>query len=421
MLKMISVRQKFPSSPPLHVRAEMRRLFRPAVKPGARIAVGAGSRGIANLAAVVGEAVAILKEAGAKPFIVPAMGSHGGATPEGQIQILAGYGVTEASMGAPIRAAMDTKSLGPTEDGVDVSFSREALDSDGIVVINRVKPHTDFGGPLGSGILKMVAIGFGKQAGAAAYHAAASRLGMERIIRTVSKVVRARVPIVAGIALLEDTFHATARIAVLAPEELETGELELQMEARRLMPRLPFDEVDLLVVDWMGKNISGAGMDPNITGRGVHGYTSELSEHTARPILHRVYVRDLTPESHGNAIGIGMADFASTRLVRSIDAAVTSMNALTSLSINSFKIPISFETDREAIRCALATVPLGSGGSHRVVRIRDTLSLGEVLVSEAYAEDLRERPDLETLGPAHEVEFDPEGNLRPLGVPTKEP
>ena len=414
MLKLIPLRQKFPASPPLDVRAELRRQFRPSVKPGARIAVGAGSRGITNLAAVVAEKIAILKDAGAKPFIVPAMGSHGGATPEGQVQILAEYGVTEAAMGAPFAPSMETVSLGPTEDGVDVRFSRPAIESDGIVVINRVKPHTDFGGPLGSGVIKMIAIGFGKQAGAAAYHAAASRLGMERIIRSVSKVVLPRVPILAGIALLEDTYHATARIAVLAPAEIERREIELQSEARALMPRLPFDEADLLIIDRIGKNISGAGMDPNITGRGVHGYSSKLSEQTQRPILHRVYVRDLTPESHGNAIGIGMADFTTRRLVQSIDAATTSMNALTALSINSFKIPMAFENDREAISRILETVPLVNGRAHHVVRIQDTLNLEKVEVSESYAELLRGRPDLEPLGPARDVRFDAHDNLPPL-------
>jgi hypothetical protein len=408
------VRQKFPASAPIDVRAELRRQFRPSVKPGARVAVGAGSRGITNLAAVIGETIAILKQAGAKPFLVPAMGSHGGATAEGQIQILSEYGVTEPAMGAPFRASMDTVSLGRTEDGVDVRFSKEALDSDGIVVINRVKPHTDFGPPLGSGLVKMIAIGFGKQHGAASYHAAASRLGMERIIRTVSKVVLPRVPILAGVALIEDTFHQTARLAVVHAEEIESREVELQAEARRLMPRLPFDEADLLIIDWIGKNISGAGMDPNITGRPVHGYSSKLAEHRSKPILHRIYVRGLTPESHGNAIGIGMADFTSARLVRSIDAAATSMNALTALSINSFKIPMSFESDREAIRRALDTVPLANGGTHRVVRIESTLSLEKVEVSEAYAEELKKRSDLEPLGPAGDVRFDGEGNLPPL-------
>jgi hypothetical protein len=413
-MKMIPVRQKFPASPPVDIRAELRRQFRPSLKPGARIAVGVGSRGISNLAAVVAETVAILKAAGASPFLVPAMGSHGGATPEGQVQILAEYGVTEAAMGAPFRPSMETVSLGPTEDGVEVRFSRPAIESDGIVVINRVKPHTDFGGPLGSGVIKMIAIGFGKQAGAAAYHAAASRLGMERIIRTVSKVVLPRVPILAGIALLEDTTHATAKIAVLPPADLERREIELQSEARALMPRLPFDEVDLLIIDRIGKNISGAGMDPNITGRSVHGYTSKLSEQTSTPILRRVYVRDLTPESHGNAIGIGMADFTTTRLVRSIDAEATSMNALTALSINSFKIPMAFGSDREAIPRILETVPLTNGRAHRVVRIHDTLNLEKVEVSESYAEELRKRSDLEPLGPARELSFDAQGNLSPL-------
>jgi hypothetical protein len=413
-MKMIPVRQKFPSFPAIDVRAELRKSFRPQVKPGARIAVGAGSRGITNLAAVIGEAIAILKEAGAKPFVVPAMGSHGGATPEGQLQILSEYEVTEQTMGVPFRASMETVSLGRTEDGVDVRFSKEALDSDGILVVNRIKPHTDFGPPLGSGLVKMIAIGFGKQQGAASYHAAASRLGMERIIRTVSKVVLPRVPILAGIGLIEDTFHQTARIAVVKGEEMEAREEELQAEARRLMPRLPFDEADLLIIDWIGKNISGAGMDPNITGRQVHGYSSKLAEHRTKPILHRVYVRALTPESHGNAIGIGMADFTSTRLVKSIDAAATSMNALTALSINSFKIPIAFDTDREAVRRALDTVPRADGTPHRVVRIESTLSLDRVEVSEAYADELKQRPDLEPLGPAREMAFDAAGNLTPL-------
>ena len=414
MLKMIPVRQKFPASPPLDVRASLRRDFKPAVQPGARIAVGAGSRGISNLAAVVGEVVAILKDAGAKPFIVPAMGSHGGATAEGQIQILSEFGVTEAAMGAPIHASMDTVVLGSTEDGVPVRFGKAALDSDGIVVINRVKPHTDFGGPLGSGIVKMIAIGFGKQAGAAAYHAAASRLGMERVIRTVSKVVLPKVPILAAVALLEDTYHATARIVVLRAEEVEAREEEIQAEARRLMPKLPFDDIDLLIVDRLGKNISGAGMDPNITGRSVHGYSSKLSEHTSRPIIHRLYVRDLTPESHGNAIGIGMADFTTTRLVKSIDAGAAGMNALTSLSINSFKIPIAFESDRDAIPRILGTVPLVGGRLHKVVRIQDTLTLGMVEVSDSYAAELAQRRDLEPLGPAREMTFDAAGNLPPL-------
>lgn len=416
MLRMIPVRQRFAATPPLDIAVTLRREFKPAVKPGARIAVGVGSRGISNLAAVVREVIAILKAAGAAPFIVPAMGSHGGATPEGQTGLLAEYGVTAQAMGVPVRAAMDTKILGKTEDGVDVHFCREALDSDGIVVINRVKPHTDFGPPLGSGILKMIAIGLGKQSGAASYHAAASRIGMERIIRTVSKVVLPQVPILAGVALLEDGRHQTAKIAVLQPREVESREEEIQAEALALLPRLPFGEMDLLIVDQIGKNITGAGMDPNVTGRGVHGYSSRLSDRSASPIIRRIFVRDLTPESHGNAIGIGMADFTTARLVKSIDHAVTAMNTFTALSINSFKIPFGFENDREAIQTALKTIPLPAGERHRVMRIHDTLSLETLEVSDTFEAELKSRKDLEVLGPAREMRYDGTGNLAPLGT-----
>jgi hypothetical protein len=264
--------------------------------------------------------------------------------------------------------------------------------------------------------VKMIAIGFGKQAGAAAYHAAASRLGMERVIRTVSKVVLPKVPILAAVALLEDTYHATARIVVLDAREVEAREEEIQAEARKLMPQLPFDHIDLLIVDRLGKNISGAGMDPNITGRGVHGYSSKLSEHTTKPLIHRLYVRDVTPESHGNVIGIGMADFTTTKLVKQVDAAATGMNALTSLSINSFKIPIAFDTDRDALPKILGTVPLADGRAHRIVRIHDTLNLGTVEVSESYAAELAKRSDLEALGPARDVVFDAAGNLPPIAT-----
>jgi hypothetical protein len=237
---------------------------------------------------------------------------------------------------------------------------------------------------------------------------------MERIIRTVSKVVLPKVPILAAVALLEDTEHQTARIVVLRAEEVEKREEEIQAEARRLMPKLPFDDIDLLIIDRIGKNISGAGMDPNITGRGVHGYSSKLSEHTTKPIIHRLYVRDLTPESHGNAIGIGMADFTTTRLAKSIDSHATGMNALTSLSINSFEVPLAFDNDQEAIRRALESVPRADGRPHRVVRIQDTLNLLRVEVSESYRDDLATRSDLEATGPARDVVFDAQGNLPPI-------
>jgi len=410
MLKVLTVKQHFPRSPELDLRATLRRDFKPAVKRGARIAVAVGSRGISNLEETVREVVAILKDAGAQPFIVPAMGSHGGATAEGQAEILAGYGVSEATVGAPVRPSMEVERLGTTEEGIAVNFSREAFRSDGVVVVNRVKPHTDFVGKVGSGILKMIAIGLGKQAGAAACHAGGQRLGLERVIKTVGAISLRHAPILCGVALIEDAHHETARIAVVPRDEIEARELELQAEARRLMPRLPYEDVDLLIVDRMGKNITGAGMDPNIIGRPVQGYSSALSDTSRRPNVRRLLVLDVTPESHGNVIGIGMADFTTTRLVDKIDKKSTYMNALTSLSLQTVKIPITFETDREAVEGALGTLALPDPREARVIRIRDTLSLETVQISEAF----KDPNGLQVLRGPEEFSFDASGTLLPF-------
>src|SRR5437667_11679996 len=281
--RMFAVRQKFPPSPPLDIPATVQREFKSQnalsrIKSGPQIAVAVGSRGITNIKSIVREVLDILKAAGAKPFILPAMGSHGGATPEGQLGVLESYGITEQSMGVPIRASMEVERLGCSADGVEVFCSVEALRSDGIVIVNRVKPHTDFTGTHGSGVMKMVVIGRGKRTGAATCHAAAARLGFERVIRGIARVTLSRAPILCGVAIVENQFHETARIAVLKPAEIEAREKELLEEARQLLPRLPFDDIDVLIVDRIGKNISGSGMDPNVTGRWVHGYSTPLAE-----------------------------------------------------------------------------------------------------------------------------------------------
>jgi hypothetical protein len=323
--KMILVRQEFARSPSLNVGATVRAAAAPIVKRvqlGSRIALAVGSRGIANLHTIVGEVIHLLKAAGGSPFIVPAMGSHGGATPEGQVSLLAEYGITEAAFDVPIRAAMDTVPIGTTADGVDVLFSAEAQRADGIVIINRVKPHTDFSGALGSGLLKMLVVGLGKRNGAANFHVASARLGYERVLRTAGNVVLNSMRVMGGLALVEDQFHETAQIHGLLPDELIPREERIFTEAKRLMPRLPFEQMDLLIVDRIGKNISGAGMDPNVTGRWVHGYSSSLSDQAqTKPLARRIFVRDLTPETHGNAVGIGLADLTTTRLVRAMDYA----------------------------------------------------------------------------------------------------
>jgi hypothetical protein len=415
------MRQRFPQSPPIDPRAviaagfDEQRLLA-GLKPGSRVAVGVGSRGITNVAGIAKAVLETLRHAGAAPFIIPAMGSHGGATVEGQRAILADYGITEATVGVPINAAMEVEQLGRTADGLDVWTSRAALQSDGIILINRVKPHTDFSGDLGSGLVKMSVVGLGKRQGAVNFHAAAARLGHLAALRSASAVTLQRLPILAGVAVIEGFRHETARIVVLPRHEILEKEPDLVVEAGRLMPRLPFDDVDLLIVDRIGKDISGTGMDANVTGRYVHGYFSSLKPVPESDLtIRRILVRDLTPETRGNAIGIGMADFTTTRLVRAMDASATYTNALTALSVQAAKIPIHFDTDREGIERALASLGLSDVTQARVVRIVDTLSLAELQVSEAYEPEARQRPDLEILGQPKPMTFDAQGNLPPFG------
>ena len=382
---------------------------------GKRVAVGVGSRGISNLKAIVIAVLNELRQRGATPFIIPAMGSHGGSTPEGQAHILEGYGITPSSVGVPFETSMETVRLGVTDDGIPVNFSAPALKADWIFPVNRVKPHTDFLAPLGSGLMKMMAIGFGKQAGAAACHAAASRLGHECVIRQVARMVLKSIPILGGLAILENQFHDTAEIVLLTPDTLEGEEARLLVRARALMPRLPFEDIDLLIVDQIGKNISGAGMDPNVVGRSVNGYSSSLAaQPDMGPRISRIFVRGITPASDGNAVGIGMADFTTTATVRAINPKFTYVNALTALTPQMAKIPIHFDTDREVVQRALQSLALEDPSSARVIHIRDTLSLEVLRVSSAYADHLSKRTDLVLLGPAHEMNFDSKGSLAPV-------
>lgn len=416
---MLDVRQQFPRSPAPAIDQAVKSQFDSknldGKIAGKRIAVGVGSRGISNLKAIVTAVLNELRRRGATPFIIPAMGSHGGATPEGQAHILEGYGITPSSMGVPFETSMETERLGVTDGGIPVNFSAPALKADWIFPVNRVKPHTDFFAPLGSGLMKMMAIGFGKQTGAAACHAAASRLGHERVIRQVARVVLQSVPILGGLAILENQFHDTAELVLLTPDTLEVEEASLLVRARALMPKLPFEDIDLLVVDQIGKNISGAGMDPNVVGRSVNGYSSSLaSQPEMGPRIARIFVRGVTQASDGNAVGIGMADFTTTATVRSVNPQFTYVNALTALTPQMAKIPIHFDTDREVVQRALQSLALDDPGSARVIQIRDTLSLEVLRLSSAYTDHLRKRNDLEPLGPAHEMSFDAKGNLAPV-------
>ena len=415
--RMFRLRQRMPETPAIDCAAVLASQFQQQgitrlFDRGARIAVAVGSRGIANLSAIVSALLDLLRSAGAVPFIVPAMGSHGGATSEGQRGILTEYGVTEAAMGVPIHDSMEVAALGQTPDGIPVWTSTAALASDGIFLVNRVKPHTDFGGDLGSGLVKMSVVGLGKRSGAVMFHAAAARSGHAAVLRALANVTLTKLPIVAGVAIIEGFHHETARLGVLRRDQITVREPELLAEAARLLPRLPFNDVDLLVVDRIGKNISGTGMDPNVTGRYVEGYRSSLGLSVdPGPTVRRIFVRELTSETRGNAIGIGMADFTTTRLVQSMEREATFTNALTALSVQAAKIPIHFPSDREALIQALASLGLPDPRKARILRIRDTLTLGEVEVSEVFLENVRARPDLEPLTSPAEVAFDEHGNL----------
>jgi hypothetical protein len=418
--KMVEMGQSYPPSRTLDFSALLEQQFtatglREKIKPGMRLALGVGSRGITNLKEIVRAALGVLIKAGAQPFIVPAMGSHGGATAEGQIEMLAGYGVTAQSMGVPIEAGMEVRKIGTAFDGLDVVFSVPAFAADGVVVLNRVKPHTDFRGALGSGIQKMLVIGFGKQVGANNAHCAAAHLGYEVVLREFAKTILGAAPIFCGIALVEDQHHQTAEVEVIRPENIVREEGRLFQKAQSLLARLPFEEIDLLIIDRMGKDISGSGMDTNVIGRDIAGYTSSLhSESPITPRVSRIFVRDLTPASNGNGVGIGMADFTTARLVKALNLQYTYMNALTSLGVQPAKIPIYFDNDREAIQSALASLAAVNPDKVRVVRIADALNLDRFLVSEYCVSTINGRPGLTTAGVAREMEFDSTANLLPL-------
>jgi hypothetical protein len=418
--KMVEMGQNYPPSQKLDFARMLGEQFtrqglQEKITPGMRIALGVGSRGITNLKEIVSATLGVLIEAGAHPFIVPAMGSHGGATSEGQLEVLAEYGVTSQSMGVPIEASMEVRKIGTAFDGLDVVFSVPAFSADGVVVLNRVKPHTDFRGRLGSGLQKMLVIGFGKQVGANNAHRAAAHLGYEVVLREFARTILGAAPLLCAIGLVEDQHHQTAELRVVRPENIVREEQGLFDKAESLLARLPFDEIDLLIIDRIGKDISGSGMDTNVTGRDIAGYTSSIrSDSAVTPRVSRIFVRDLTPASNGNGIGIGMADFTTARLVKSLNLQYTYMNALTSLGLLPAKIPIYFENDREAIQAALASLASSSPEQLRVVRISDTLNVERFLASESCVAAIEGRPGVTTVGAARAMEFDAGANLLPL-------
>ncbi|MGE0128120.1 MAG: lactate racemase domain-containing protein [Blastocatellales bacterium] len=373
---------------------------------GRAIAVAVGSRGIDQLATVVSATIAKLKSLGARPFIFPAMGSHGGATAEGQRDVLATLGVTEESAGAPINSSMETVEIGRTENGVRVHVSRPALEADAILLINRVKPHTDFASEqIGSGLRKMLLIGLGKTNGAFECHHHASRRGYEPVLLEVSDFVLNNLQSVFGLALIEDGYHKLSRIEAIAGPQFASREPELFKQARAWMARLPFEQIDVLVVDEMGKNISGSGMDPNVIGRRVR-----LESVNRRQEVGAIYVRGLTPETHGNAIGIGLADVTSARLVNEMDKLSTYTNALSAMSTSAARIPMYFANDNKCLSAALRLAGADPAEA-RIVRIKNTLALDRLVASSVYAPEIAGRDDLSVLQSPRDWRFAADGDF----------
>jgi len=409
--KMVKIRQKFKAPIIKDIKSELSRevaksRLKERIKPGDKVAITAGSRGISRIAEIIAVMVKEVKELGGDPFIVPAMGSHGGATAEGQIAVLKSYGITESSVDAPIRSSMEVVKIGEIREDVPVLMDKIAFNSDAIVVINRVKLHTSFRGPGESGLMKMLSIGLGKHAGACLVHSFGSR-GLREMVPQAARIILKEANVVLGIAILENAYEETAKIVAVEPEDFEKIEPNLLEEARQLMPRLPFHQIDLLIVDQIGKNISGTGMDTNIIGRLMIRGEKEFE----KPQIDKIVVLDVTPESHGNAMGVGLADITVRRLVNKIDYKAIYANILTSGFLNRANIPPTFETDKEAIATALETFRRIEPAKARVVRIKNTLLLEKVYISEILLKEAERKEDIEIIGETNEMLFDSEGNL----------
>lgn len=372
---------------------------------GRRIAVTVGSRGIANVHEIAKTICGWLKNQGARPFVFPAMGSHGGATAEGQARILSEYGVTPAEVGVEVRSSMEAVALGETPEGTRVFMDRNAWEADGILVMNRVKPHTDFSGKIESGLHKMMAVGMGKALGAAECHQWSWKFGFERTIRAMAQKVLATGKVLGALAVVENEVHQVASVRAARPEDIAPVEEECLELARRLVPRLPFPKLDLLIVDEIGKNISGTGMDTKVIGRGVRLPPGEAPE------IRVIYVRDLTTETAGNATGVGFADLIHERLFRKIDFEVTNMNVRTSLNMHAARVPLYMASDREALRLAWGHLGSPRPDEQRTVWIRNTQQLNRMAVSKRLAELARGLTGWQVGGEGFSPKFDAQGNL----------
>ncbi len=416
--RMLRVRQTFEADRLEDVSGEVARQLQQLclgdkVRAGQTVAITAGSRGIANIALITKAICDHVRGLGAIPVIIPAMGSHGGGTAEGQREIIESYGVTEEYTGAEIRSSMETVIVDRTPQGIPVHFDRNAFECDHVIVAGRVKPHTGFAGEIESGLHKMMLIGLGKHNGAKIYHRAILDYSFREIIEAVAAVVLERCKVLCGVAIVENAYDQTALIEAVPPGRFYDREKELLKLARKGMPRLPFDEIGLLIVDEIGKDISGSGMDTNVVGRKFVGNPDEGRDDVC---CKRIFIRGLTQETHGNACGIGLAEFTNRRTVEQMDVRITRINALTGGHPTAAAVPVTFDTDREVLEAALQTVGLDDPENAKVVQISNTLHVADVLVSEAYLPQITARSDLQVVDGPFEMEFDSDGFLLPVSA-----
>ena len=413
---MIRVRQTFDNTKLDNISEEMNTQLadlklKSVIKPGQSVAVACSSRGIDNYGVIVKAVITYLKQCKLEPFIIPAMGSHGAATAAGQKRVLAHLGIVEEDVGAPIRSSLEVMPIGKTEDHLTVYLDKLASAADHIVLINRIKKHTEFEHEFESGLLKMMAIGLGKQEGAAAYHEAMLSLGYPRVILTVARKIMQSTNVLFGVGVVENGYGQTAKIGISRSDDILEMEKSLFKKARQFAPALPFDEADILIIDEMGKDISGTGFDTKVVGR--IGLPLVAAEPTS-PRIKRIAVCDLTEGSEGNAVGVGIVDIITQRLLDKIDMDALNINTITGVCPEMGKIPLTMKNDRDAVEIAIKSVGLLPRDKLKVMRIKNTALLSEIEVSEAYEEELAKRSDLEVVIEKRKMEFDTDGNLLPF-------
>lgn len=402
-----------------HVRNELAQPgFASRVPSGARIAIGVGSRGISNIGVIVKSVVEFWKQQGAQPFIFPAMGSHGAATAEGQADVLAHYGIHEATMGVPVISSLEVVSLGKTPEGIETFIDKNAFDADAIFLVPRIKWHTDFSGALESGLFKMMAIGLGKFAGARQYHTFAYRIGLEQTIRSVGAKLFSTGKVLGGLAIQEGAHHETAGLVAVSSaqgfESMIAQEEKLLREVKSWMAKLPAPEIDVLIVDEIGKNISGAGMDTKVINRSVNGQYNPFPD---TPIVHRIYARRLSELTYHSGVGLGMADVVHDRLVNDVDWKPTYINSLTASTPACIRTPIHFASDREALAAIAPTVGKIDLSTVTYCRIRNTLELVHIAVSENLVPTLY--PNVKVVSAPIEAPFQSSGDFGEFRVPSE--